>query len=122
MVGDWIKKYENGDELNFNFIKQTFNSMLIFVISCLSMLIKIELNFLIIYKFHYAVNKRLFSLFYFLVYVIFISFLLLFKLLLINIKKMNVLIWSVIVVINVIVLFVIVLSNFVVVKIVIKRK
>ena len=83
LEGDWIKKYndgtvikdENGYELNFNFLKQTLNSMLIFVISCLSMLIKIELNFLIINKFHYSVNKRLFSLFYFLVYVIFFSFL-----------------------------------------------
>ena len=79
--GEWIKKDDNGNvvidengyELNFNFLKQTMNSAIIFLISCLSMLIKIELNFLIINKFHYSVNKRLFSLFYFLVYVIFFS-------------------------------------------------
>ncbi len=50
-------------------------NLIIFIISCASMFLKIELNYLIIKNFDYKVNKRLFSFFYFLVYVVFFFFL-----------------------------------------------
>ena len=66
----YLKKDEDNKEI---FLKLVINSVIIFIISCLSMLIKIELNFVIIYYFHYSEKKRLFSFLYFLVYVFFFS-------------------------------------------------
>ena len=65
VFNDWISSFEF-----FKPFSNLISSLFIFVISCLSMLTKIELNYIILNKFN-NVSKRLFSVFNFLVYFFF---------------------------------------------------
>ena len=84
VFNNWISSFEF-----FKPFSNLISSLFIFIISSLSMLTKIELNYIILNKFDYSVNKRLFFVFYFLVYVLFFPSPFFFKLFLILFKTMN---------------------------------